>query len=62
MSEEYVDWENFYEEQPEDLFASEEMYYGYMAKCRGGGRAKKRDKFRIKVVPRFHDNACIDGD
>lgn len=36
-------------------FKREEMYYSYMTKCRRG-KAKKRDKFKINVVSRFHNN------
>jgi hypothetical protein len=36
----------FVVEEPEDEFALEELVYGPLSKCRGGGRGK-RDKFRV---------------
>jgi len=41
------EWDNFNVEEPEDLLALEEMYYGELSKCRGKGK-KKRDKFKVE--------------
>ncbi len=43
MSE--YDWEGFNVEEPEDLFAIEEMYYGMVSKCKG---KKRKEKFKVK--------------
>ncbi|UXD22609.1 hypothetical protein IPA_06680 [Ignicoccus pacificus DSM 13166] len=41
------EWENFNVEEPEDLFAMEEMFYEDLSKCRGKGK-KKREKFKVE--------------
>ncbi len=51
MSEE---WEEFYMVVPEEEGAVEEMLYGWRAKCRGGGRRRKRDKFTVR--------GCVEDD
>lgn len=42
------EWEEFYMVVPEEEGALEELLYGWRAKCRGGGRRRKRDKFRVR--------------